>query len=82
MWGHIATYCRPKVACPRQTRPSWPANTMWRKLLYSGFETSFGPSTQGAETKRHLKSRFCAILKKMGVMYEFEIDWPSSTPAR
>ena len=24
------------------------ANTMWRKLLYSGFETCFGPSTQGA----------------------------------
>ena len=22
-----------------------PANTMWRKLLYSGFETCFGPST-------------------------------------
>ena len=44
------------------------ANTMWRKLLYSGFETCFGPSTQGAETKTHLKSRFCAILKKRGVM--------------
>ena len=35
---------------------------MWRKLLYSGFETCFGPSTQGAETKTHLKSRFSAIL--------------------
>ena len=69
-----------------------PANTMWRKLLYSGFhtpkavtyheptvmwlfmighslgrmETCFSPSTQGAETTPHLKSRFClqAILKK------------------
>ena len=28
-----------------------PANTMWRKLLYSGFETYFGPSTQGAGTQ-------------------------------
>ena len=43
-----------------------PANTMWRKLLYSGFETCFGPSTQGAGTKTHLKSRFSAILKKRG----------------
>ena len=25
-------------------------NTMWRELLYSGFETCFGPSTQGAVT--------------------------------
>ena len=36
------------------------------KLFYSGFETCFGPSTQGAGTKTHLKSRFCAILKKKG----------------
>ena len=35
---------------------------MWRTFLYSGFETCFGPSTQGAGTKTHLKSRFCAIL--------------------
>ena len=27
---------------------SGPANTIWRKLLYFGFETCFGPSTQGA----------------------------------
>ena len=27
---------------------SGPANTMWRKLLYSGFKTWFCPSTQGA----------------------------------
>ena len=44
------------------------ANTMWRKLFYSGFETCFGPSTQGAGTKTHLESRFCAILKKRGVV--------------
>ena len=43
-------------------------NTMWRKILYSGFETCFGPSTQGAGTKTHLKSRFCAILTKRGAM--------------
>ena len=41
----------------------WPAHTMWHNLLYSGFETCFGPSTQGAGTKTHLKSRFCTILK-------------------
>ena len=26
----------------------WPANKMWRTLHYPGFETRFGPSTQGA----------------------------------
>ena len=26
-------------------------STAWRKLLYSGFETCFGPSTQGAGTQ-------------------------------
>ena len=53
-----------------QQMPQRHANTMWRKLLYSGFETCFGPSTQGAGTKTHLKSRFClqAILKKRGVV--------------
>ena len=55
---------------------TWPANTMWRKLLYSEFETCFGPSTQGAETKTHLKSRFSAILKKRGAMLKFGIGWP------
>ena len=44
----------------------WPATTMWRKLLYSGFETCFGATTQGAGTQgagtqTHLKFRFCAI---------------------
>ena len=38
-------------------------NTIWRKLLYSGFEKCFAPSTKGAGTKTHLKSRFCTILK-------------------
>ena len=32
---------------------------LWRTLLYSGFETCFGPSTQGAGPKTQLKSRFC-----------------------
>ena len=40
-----------------------PANTMWRTLLYSGFETYFGPSTQCAGSKTHLQSIFSAILK-------------------
>ena len=38
----------------------------WRKLLCSGFETWFSPSTQGAGTRIHRKSRFCTILKKRG----------------
>ena len=61
----------------RQQWILWPANTMWRKLLYSGFETCFGPSTQGAGTKTHLKSRFFAILKTRGAMLKFGIDGPS-----
>ena len=63
------------TAVERTTHVFYPAgtsNTMWRKLFYSGFETCFGPSTQGAGTKTHLKthlkSRFCAILKKRGAM--------------
>ena len=34
-----------KVDFDKQVRTG-AANTMWRKLLYSGFETCFGPSTQ------------------------------------
>ena len=51
---------------------------MWRKLLYSGFETCFWPHTQGAGTRTHLKSRFCAILTKRGALLELVIHWPSS----
>ena len=36
------------AAAPRSAGSVRPANTMSRKLLYSGFETCFGPSTQGA----------------------------------
>ena len=57
---------------------TFPANTMWRKLLYSGFETCFGPSTQGAETKTHLKSRFCAILKKGALCKNLRSTGPCS----
>ena len=56
---------------------SWPANKMWRKLLYSRFETCFGPSTQGAGTKTHLKSRVHAILTKRGAVIECGIGRPS-----
>ena len=59
-----------------------PANPMWPKLLYSEIETWFGPSTQGAGAKTHLKSRFCAILTERGAMFEFEMDWPPVRPAR
>ena len=45
-----------------QSRFNCAGIAMWRTLLYSGFETSFGTSTQGAGTKIHLKSSFCAIL--------------------
>ena len=51
---------------------------MWRKFLYSGFETCFGPSTQGAGTKTHLKSRFSAILKKSGAMLKLGLTWTGS----
>ena len=57
--------------------PCAPANTMWRKLLYSGFETCFGPSTQGAGTKTHLKSRFCLQhFEKKGRDVRIEMDPP------
>ena len=35
---------------------------MGQTRLYAEFETCFGLSTQGAGTKTHLESRFCAIL--------------------
>ena len=56
----------------------WPANIMWRKRAYSGFETCFGPSTQGAGARTHSKPRFCAIFEKKrggGVRMG---DWPST----
>ena len=59
-----------------------PANTkytVWRQFLYSGIETCFGPSTQGAGAKTHLKSRFCAIFQKRGAMLE-DIDGPCGLP--
>ena len=49
------------------------ANTMWRKLLYSGFRPCFAqhpaPKVLGPDIKTHLKSRFCAILKKGALMF-------------
>ena len=46
-----------------------PANTMWCKLPFLGFNACFGPSTQFAETETHLKSRLClqAILGKLSL---------------
>ena len=44
-------------------------NKMGVNHLYSGFETCFAPPHQrclGLDSKTHLKSRFCAILKKGG----------------
>ena len=32
------------------------ANTMWRKLLYSGFETCFGPSTPKVLRPKHISN--------------------------
>ena len=67
-----------KATCRFLSGSFWPANAMWRNLLHSGFETCFGPSSQGAGTKMHLKSGFCAILTKRGAILEFEIDGPVS----
>ena len=40
---------------------------MWLKLLYAGFETCFGPSTQGTGAKTHPESRCSVIL----ILYNF-----------
>ena len=53
---------------------------MWRKILYSGFEMCFGPSTQCCwDPKTHLKSGFClqAILKKKGMLLAFGTRVPA-----
>ena len=42
-------------------------NTMWRKLLYSGFETCFGPSTQGAGTKNTSQIQMLRHFDKKGL---------------
>ena len=63
------------------------ANTIWRKIYYSRFETRrvLAPApwvhlgcTLGAGTKTHLNSRFClqAILKKRGSDVRIEADVP------
>ena len=39
-----------------------PANTVWRKLLYSGFKTCFGRSTQGAEIRYQNTSQIQILL--------------------
>ena len=55
---------------------------MWRKLLYSGFETWFGQCNQGAWTNIHCKSRFCAILKKGKAKSQFVRGWHVAFDAR
>ena len=59
---------------------------MWRKLLYSGFETCFGPSTQGAGIRyqntsqiqilRHFdkKGARCKILRLSGIVVHHDDD--------
>ena len=54
---------------PRQSLPQ-PANAMWRKLLYSGFETWFGPSTQGAGIRYQNTSQIQILLAS-----HFEKKW-------
>ena len=54
------------------------SNTMWRKLFYSGFETCFGPSTQGAGIRYQNTSQIQILRhfeKKRAAMY-FWIDAP------
>ena len=52
----------------RRPKQETECHTMWRKCMYSGFETCFGPSTKvrGSDIKTQLKSRFGlqAILKR------------------
>ena len=50
----------------------WPANTMWRKLLYSGFETCFGPSTQGAGIRYQNTSQIQILLASH---FEKKVKW-------
>ena len=39
-------------SCASSCSSQGPVNTMWRKLLHSGFETCFGPSTQDQNTSQ------------------------------
>ena len=53
-----------------------PANAVWRKLLHSGFETCFGPSTFGAGIRYQNTSQIQILHrfeKKGGAMFEFGI---------
>ena len=58
-FGYIQTVSEPKHFFAYDLEGSG----QWRNLLHSGFESCFGPSTQGVVTKTHLKSRFCSILE-------------------
>ena len=52
---------------------------MWRKFLYSGFETRFGPSTQGAGIRYQNTSQIQILRhfdKKRGAVLKFGIGWP------
>ena len=60
-WAKPRLECRVNKCTPHLCLQ---AMQMWRKFLYSRFDMCFGPGTQGAGTKTHLKSRFCAILTK------------------
>ena len=47
--GYNMTTCERWTVCGKgETGSGGTSNTMWRKLFHSGFETCFGPSTQGA----------------------------------
>ena len=50
---------------------------MWRELLYSGFETCFGPRTQGAGMRYQNTSQIQILLgrhlKKRSTVLEFGI---------
>ena len=66
----------------RRARSLWPVNTVWRKLLYSGFETCFGLSTQGAGLRYQNTSQIQILLAshcdKRGAMLKCVIGRPWS----
>ena len=61
--------------------PAGPANAMWRKLLYSGFQTCFGPSTQGAGIRYQNTSRIQILLASHFEKKGRDLEWAASPPS-
>ena len=57
------------VPCSRMAFPSRPVQQMWFKLLYTGFETCFPPSTKGAGIKKNISQiQFLRHFKTRGAL--------------